>query len=580
MIIGIDFGTTNTRIATWEPEVGGLPALKVPGKSGMWTMPSVVSFRRKPGGGAEIEAIGEDADGLDENTPTRAVIRNIKRWALSSDPFVRRVLENRSSTPWPKYWNAEQRGMQLWGQSIPINEIIMAIINEALKRVGLENISSEVRAACPVHSDYSYRQDMVNIFSKGGFASKLIWVTEEPLLFLALAYSQGRLDEGSYLVYDFGGGSFDCAIATVERQHGAVNLIVYAADGDPLLGGMDIDDKLKTKLKYGGPPNLLRLAKEVVCSNPSGPSPDLPGGTRGTKLSASDVEAVLKEGGFVDRTVDVMMSVYRQAKTIWKRPPNGPALGENLEVDSNGVIKRTIWKLQKNDLASDIDKVLLFGGTTKIPYVVRSLENIFGSQKVVMASQLLPAFQDPELTAVALGAAYPPREQYTPLYVNRLPCRVTLRVRQASGEQKTEYVPFFRLPISKPSAPYVGETLRIDSGSSKSAEYKVTVEDPDGELLTNIGPSGMRMPNFGYASRLRIVIDRFGCIWLDMMSGKEDNPFHDRVELLKIPPWQTSAQRTALERMWEMQREYDRSEHARKLYNLTHNPYGWGVDVG
>jgi hypothetical protein len=577
MIIGIDFGTTNTRIAAWEPEVGGLPALKM-FKSGMTTMPSVISFRRKARGGAEIEAIGEDADGLGESTATREVIRNIKRWALASDPFVRRVLENSRSTRWPKYWNPGQRSIELWGQSIAISEIIMGIINQALKRVGLENISSELRAACPVHSDYSYRRDMVDIFSEGGFVSKLTGVTEEPLLFLALAYSQGRLDEGSYLVYDFGGGSFDCALATVERQHGVLNLIVYAADGDPLLGGMDVDEMLKTKLAYDGPPHLLRLAKEAVCRNPSGPSQLLKGGIR---LSISDVEDVLREGNFVGRTLDVMMSVYRQAKMMWKRPPDSPPLGENLEVDSNGMVRRTIWKLREHDLASDIDKVLLFGGTTRIPYVVQELENIFGSKKVVTASQLLTAFREPELTAVALGAAYPPREQYTPLYVSRLPCRMTLRVRQGSGEQKAEYVPFSRLPISRPPRPWISETLAIASSSSESAKYEVTVEDPDGKVLRNIGPLGVHMPDLIVPAKwLRIVVDRFGRIWLDMMTGKENDRWHETVELLEIPPWQTSAQRTALERTWKMVRENKRAEHARVVHVLTHNPYGWGVDVG
>ena len=175
---------------------------------------------------------------------------------------------------------------------------------------------------------------------------------------------------------------------------------------------MDIDDKLTTRLKYDGPANLLRIAKEIVCSNPSGPSQDLPGDV---KLSWSDVDAVLRNERLFERTLDVMMRVYRQAKTIWKRPPNSPPLGDILDIDSNGIIKRTISQLREHDLANDIDKVLLFGGTTRISNIVQRLENIFGPKKVMTASQLLTAFQEPELTAVALGAAYPPREQYLPV---------------------------------------------------------------------------------------------------------------------------------------------------------------------
>lgn len=575
MIVGIDFGTTNTRVAIWEPQARGLPDLKMPGKGMTTVMPSIVAFQRTPGGRIVIQAVGEDADEL-QSGPNREVVRNIKRWALASDPFVREALESMPSTPWLPYLNVEKRSIELWGQSIAIGEIILAIIREALKRVGLLNMSPELRAACPVHSDFIYRQDMVDVFSRLGFISKVTWVTEEPLLFLALAYSLGRLGEGSYLVYDFGGGSFDSALATVEREQDAVNLTVYAADGNPLLGGMDIDEKLRARLKYDGPPNLLRLAKEEVCRNPSTPGIDLPGGFR---LSWFDVEAVLKEERFIERTVDMMMNVYRQAKLIWKRPPDAPPLGEILEEDSNGVIKRRIWQLGEHDLASDVDKVLLFGGTTRIPSVVQRLENIFGSEKVVVASQLLPAFREPELTAVALSASYTPGEHYVPLYVNRLPCRVILRLRQASAEQKTEYVPFCRLPASKPSAPYISKTLVLSPG--ESAEYEATVEDADAGLLHTTGWREARMPSYHcYANRLRIMIDRFGRIWLHMMTGREDNPFNDQVELLEIPPWQTSAQRAALERMWKIQREYEESERARTLRNITRNPYGWGEDVG
>lgn len=571
MIVGIDFGTTNTRIAIWEPEVGGLPALKMPGLGMTTTMPSVIAFRRKPGGGAEIEAIGEAADGLDERTPTREVIRNIKRWALASDPFVRRALENMPSTPWPPFWNPEKGTMEPWGQSIAIDKIMMAIISEALKRVGLENISAQFRAGCPVHSDFIFRQNMVNISSRLKFVSRVTWVTDEPLLFLALAHSQEKLEEGSYLVYDFGGGSFDCAIADVERAEDTLYLTVYAADGDPLLGGMDIDDKLTTRLKYDGPKNLLRIAKEMVCSNPLGPSQDLPGGI---KLSWSDVEAVLKHERLFERTLDVMMRVYRQAKTIWKRPPNGPPLGEFLDIDSNGVIKRTISQLREPDLANDIDKVLLFGGTTRISYIVQRLEDIFGAEKVVTASQLLPAFREPELTAVALGAAYPPREQYLPVYINRLPCRVTLHLRQASKSQATEYIPFELIQMS-----YESSMLKISRG--ESAEYEAIVEDADGDLLHTTGWQDCRMPGYYvYPKQVGIVIDRFGRMFLEMKTGRKDTPFCDRLVLQETPPWQTSAQRDALKRKLKMQREYEESRYARLMYELTHNPFRWGEGVG
>lgn len=65
-------------------------------------------------------------------------------------------------------------------------------------------------------------------------------MVEEPILFLVLAYRIEGLSAGSYLVYDLGGRSFDCALAEVKSDREELRLTVYAADGNPLLGGSDI----------------------------------------------------------------------------------------------------------------------------------------------------------------------------------------------------------------------------------------------------------------------------------------------------------------------------------------------------
>jgi len=565
MIVGIDFGTTNTRVATWEPEVGGPPELRMPSKLGNeTTMPSVVAFERRPGGAVSIMAVGEDADQLADSHNVK-VIRNVKRLALASDPYVRELLENRPSMRWPEYWNPVKKSIELWGHSFPIGDIILTIIGEALQRVGLENVSSEARAACPVHSDFIYRKDMVDIFSKLGFRSKVSWISEEPLLFLALAHTLGRLQGGSYLVYDFGGGSFDCALATVERKQDSSHLTVYAAYGDPLLGGMDIDEKLRTRLNYKGPDHLLRIAKEHL--DPSGAELAVTGAI---KLSLVDVDGVLKEHGFIEKTLDIIMHVYRQAKLIWKRPPGSPPLGEILEQDANGVILRRVRDLEERDLSADVDKVLLFGGSTRIPSVAQRLKKIFGSHKVVAASQLLNDFDRPDLTAVALGSSYTRRETYVPLCINRLPCRVVLHLHQDSGEQRTEYVPFCVISRSQ-------HNRYISVSSRESPKYRLIVENADGGLLHETDWQECRMPGCSAPARvLSISIDRFGGIGLDMING----PLHERVELLEIPPWQTDAQRTALQRTRDAQRKYEESELAHLHDIISNNPYGWGVDVG
>ena len=76
-------------------------------------------------------------------------------------------------------------------------------------------------------------------------------------------------------------------------------MLVYGADGHPLLGGADLDAQLAKKLGYLGQMNLLRRAKErLTASNPSETLED------GPTITIQDVEATLEERGFV-RTVGI-----------------------------------------------------------------------------------------------------------------------------------------------------------------------------------------------------------------------------------------------------------------------------------
>ena len=61
----------------------------------------------------------------------------------------------------------------------------------------------------------------------------LNWIADEPILLLTLLRRMGRLKVGSYLVYDLGGGSFDCALMEVLDDG---EMIIYGADGHPSAG--------------------------------------------------------------------------------------------------------------------------------------------------------------------------------------------------------------------------------------------------------------------------------------------------------------------------------------------------------
>ena len=64
-IVGVDFGTTNVRIAQWDVEEGGNPTSLVVGQESPLTMPAVIAFERQENGEVSYK-LGEEADALED----------------------------------------------------------------------------------------------------------------------------------------------------------------------------------------------------------------------------------------------------------------------------------------------------------------------------------------------------------------------------------------------------------------------------------------------------------------------------------------------------------------------------------
>lgn len=225
-IVGIDFGTTNVRIAQWDSddeklisascEIGRIPIRR------FW-MPAVIAFEKSLDGKVEVK-VGEDADILDDNDPNAVVVRNVKRYATASDKNVREVLEwsltPKEGTdgvgPWPDWMDMSNLSIRAWDGPVSVQEAIKLILKEAISRAGLAGETAEWRAGCPVSSDLAYRKALIAALDELGCGGMVEWVSEEPLLLVALGDARGTLAPGSYMVYDLGGGSFDCAVVEIE----------------------------------------------------------------------------------------------------------------------------------------------------------------------------------------------------------------------------------------------------------------------------------------------------------------------------------------------------------------------------
>ena len=183
-IVGVDFGTTNVRIATWDTdEQDRLPEPQAIGPVDSFAMPSVIAFQRRRDG-TITTVVGQDADELQDSRDV-VVVRNIKRWALSSDPFVCWHLES-AYTPRPEWWNSQTRCIEVWGQEFPVREAIRLILDEAFRRSSVTG-EFEWRTGCPVHTSLEYRSELASVLSEFGGVNSVTSVIEEPVLFLALA---------------------------------------------------------------------------------------------------------------------------------------------------------------------------------------------------------------------------------------------------------------------------------------------------------------------------------------------------------------------------------------------------------
>ena len=589
-VVGVDFGTTNIRIATWDSEQTTSPDPKLIGSQGTPAMPAVVALQKQANGGI-IPILGGEAEGLRDEENVTALIPNIKRLAMVCDPYVgwhtkvREAHEDPQNHWWE--WNPQERCIEAWGQKFPIWDLIKSLLTAAMKQAGVSG-DYEWRAGCPVHTNWEYRTRLAETLSqvtgkKGGVS----WVVEEPILFLIAARELAGIPDASYMVYDVGGGSFDCALVQfLGTNH---RMLTYGADGHPLLGGLDIDEELAKSLNYGEQLRLLRLAKEdLTYSNPS----VVTEGEDKVAFDLGDLLRVLKKRGFREKYASIFRDAYTSAKIQWNRggDEDDPPLGELLKKEESGEV-RFVWQSKWEDISRDVDKIILFGGPTKGPFFKEYLEELFGSDKVVTAQELDPGDYDLAITGVSIGACYswevdPDPSEYAAMYVNRLPVQIVLE--DLKTGRKVKYEPYepFTQPSTDPFIPlqpfesYVSKKfLKEDLDDPYSGgRYELTVAYPEAEGV--VIERCLVDPHINtrlIGSELKLVIDRLGRVGVEQ---KSDRSSPKRYMVIENPPWQTPEQKRAIQILLEQEREYQKRERERLNRILYSNPWGWQEHSG
>jgi len=206
-VIGIELGTTNSCVATLE----GGQAVVIPNSEGARTTPSVVAFSKD----------GERHIGI---TAKRQAVTNSDRTTMS----VKREMGTD--------WSTDVDGTSYTPQEMS------AFILQKLKADAEAYLGKEITKAvitCPAYFTDAQRKATKDAGRIAGL--EVLRIINEPTA-AALAYGVNKEEDQTILVYDLGGGTFDVSVLEIYQVDGQPQIEVKATSGDNRLGGDDFDE--------------------------------------------------------------------------------------------------------------------------------------------------------------------------------------------------------------------------------------------------------------------------------------------------------------------------------------------------
>ena len=346
-VIGIDLGTTNSCVAVME---GGQPVV-IANAEGIRTTPSVVAFTK-------------NGDRLIGETAKRQAVTNSDRTILS---IKRKMGTN---------YSVNIDGKQLSPQEIS------AMILQKLKKDAEDYLGTTITEAVitvPAYFNDAQRQATKDAGRIAGLNVKRI-INEPTAAALSYGLDNNKNITQKVMVYDLGGGTFDVSI--IEISNGVVE--VLATSGDNHLGGDDIDNEITKylietfKQKEGVDLSNDKLAIQRIKEAAEKAKKEL-----SASLSTNINLPFICTDNFGPKHLDINLSRINFEKII------------------ANLVERT--KIPVKNALSDaglsfknIDKVILVGGSTRIPIIQQTVKELSGYEP----SKVL----NPD-ECVALGAA-------------------------------------------------------------------------------------------------------------------------------------------------------------------------------
>ena len=327
--IGIDLGTTNSCVAVME---GGVPVV-IPGTDGARTTPSVVAFSKR----------GERLVG---NPAKRQAVTNAARTVSSfkrdmGTDYTLKV-DGRVYTP----------------------EMLSAMILAKLKKDAEAYLGAPVTDAVitvPAYFTDAQRQATKDAGTIAGLNVQRI--INEPTA-AALAYGLDREERQKILVYDFGGGTFD--VSVLEVDHDVIQ--VLASCGNNHLGGDDFDDRIVQYIvDTFRKSTKIDLSKDVCAMQ---------------RVREAAEKAKIELSGMSMTTVVLPFIAQDKNRAVNLEMPLTRATFNELTADLVEATRAPVEQVLRDAgiWVSDLSKVLLVGGSTRIPAVQKLVADMTGKE--------------------------------------------------------------------------------------------------------------------------------------------------------------------------------------------------------
>ncbi|MBH1957083.1 MAG: Fe-S protein assembly chaperone HscA [Burkholderiales bacterium] len=355
---GIDLGTTNSLIATVQSAV----ARALPDENGALLLPSVVRYLA--GGGIEL---GHEAQDSQADDPENTIV-SVKR-------FMGRSLSDLKEAAGLPYRFTDGAGMvgisTIAGERSPVQvsaEILTALRERAEATLG--GPLAGVVITVPAYFDDAQRQATKDAARLAGLT--VLRLLNEPTA-AAIAYGLDKAAEGTFAIYDLGGGTFDISILSLTK--GVFE--VLATGGDSALGGDDFDHAIAewfcAQHGLGGlavlPPTQQR---------------SLLAAARKAKETLSEAETAGLS--LVRAEADALHGILSRSQFA--------ELGASLVARTMAATRRAMRDAKLG--IDDITGVVLVGGSTRMPLARDAVREFFGRDPLVDI--------DPD-QVVAIGAA-------------------------------------------------------------------------------------------------------------------------------------------------------------------------------